>query len=86
MTETPFGEAGRFRIGELPQRAFTCKSARVRCHIVILSKRGMISNVRCEGAVASGDGIQGARNSPMQQLSPRLRERTVWRTRSCVKS
>jgi hypothetical protein len=79
MTETSFGEADRFRVGEQPQRAFTCKSARVRCHIVILSKRGMMSNIRCEGAVALDDGIQGARNSPMQQLSPRLRERTIGR-------
>ena len=52
MTQTPFGEAGRLHIGEQPQRALAGNRAGLRRRLVILGKRGMISKVRGEGAVA----------------------------------
>ena len=77
MTQAPFGEAGGLDIGEQTQGALAGDRAGPRRRLVVVGKRGMIGEVCGKRGVALARAIQGARDMPMKQLSPRLRDGAI---------
>ena len=77
MTQSPFGEAAGLDIREQTQGALAGDRAGSRRRLVIVGECGMIGEICGKRGVALARAIQGARDMPMKQLSPRLRDAAI---------
>ncbi len=77
MAQSPFGEAAGFDVREQAQGSLAGDGAGARRRLVVAGERGMIGEVCGEGGVPLARAIQGARDMPMKQLSPRLRDGAI---------